>query len=79
MLKVLNMMDIKEVLLQRFINVLIKKLLLCVHGQRPCLFELHEINLLVAINNENMCNKKLAKELHKPTIKKFKKRKAKSQ
>ena len=73
------MMDIKEVLLQWFINVLIKKLLLCVHGQRPYLFELHEINLLVAINNENMSNKKLAKELHKPTIKEFKKRKAKSQ
>ena len=33
LLKILNMMDIKEVLLQWFINVLIKRLLLPMHGQ----------------------------------------------
>ena len=53
-------MNIKKVLLQRFINFLIKGL------------------LLKAIENENMSNKELAEELHKPIIREFKERKVQS-
>ena len=51
-------MDIKEVLLQWFINFLTKKPLL--------------------VKNGNISNKELAEELHKPIIRKFKKRKVHS-
>ena len=51
-------MDIKEVLLQWFVNFLIKK---TTSGS--------------GIKNENFSNKELAEELHKPIIRKSKKRK----
>ena len=54
------MMDIKDVLLQWFINSLIKK------ASRS------------GIKNENISNKELAEELHKPIIRKLKKRKVHS-
>ena len=50
LLKIQNIMDIKEVLLQWFINSLTKK----TSGS--------------GIKNENISNKKLAEELHKPII-----------
>ena len=56
LLKILNMMDIKEVLLLWFISFLIKKS----EGSG-------------IINNKE--NIQLADELHKPIIRKFKKRK----
>ena len=57
LLKIQNMMDIKEALIQRFINILRKK----ASGS--------------FIKNENMSDQQLAEELHKPTIRKFEKRK----
>ena len=59
------MMDIKGVLLQWFINFLIKK----TSGGAATL-----VNKSAA-KNENISNKELAEELHKTIIKKFKKRK----
>ena len=58
------MMDIKEILLQWFINFLIKKTSVGVAllGNKS------------VVKNENMSNKKLPEELHKPIIRKFEKR-----
>ena len=60
LLKIQNKMDIKEVLIQCFINFLIKQ----TFGR--------------GTKNENISNKELAKELHKPIIRKFNKRKVHS-
>ena len=57
LLKTQNMKDIKGVLLQCFINFLIKK----TSGG--------------AIKNDIISNKESAEELHKPIVRKFKKRK----
>ena len=51
------MMDIKEIVLQWFINFLLRK----ISGS--------------GIKNENISNKDLAEELHKPIIRKLKERK----
>ena len=51
------MMDIKRVLFQWFINVLIKETSVC------------------AVKNESISNQELVKELHKPIIRTFEKRK----
>ena len=70
------MMDIKGVLLQCFINFLIKKL----HGGEGDAATLARSETLAtqnksAVKNENISNKELAEELHKPIIRKFKKEK----
>ena len=59
LLKIQNMMDNKEVLLQWFIIFFNKR--------TSC----------SGIKNENISNKQLAEELHKPIIVKFNKRKVK--
>ena len=56
------MMDIKGILLQWFINLLIKKSLL-----------LEKSASSEAIKNENILNKELAGQLHKTIIGKFEK------
>ena len=61
LLNLQNIIDIKEFLLQWFIDFLIKRQL---KGR--------------TVKNENISNKELAEQLHKPLIKKFKKRKVKS-
>ena len=57
LLKIQNIMDIKELLLRWFINFWIKK---------------------TSIENENISNKELAEELHKPIIRNFNKGKVHS-
>ena len=61
-------MDIKEVLLQWFTNVLIKKT-----SEGVATFANKS-----DIKNKNVSNKELAEELHKPIIRKFEKRKVHS-
>ena len=61
LLNLQNIIDIKEVLLQWFIDFLKKRQL---KGR--------------TVENENISNKKLAEQLHKPLFKKFKKRKVNS-
>ena len=63
LLKIRNMMDVKGVLLQWFVIFF---------------FFLIKKLLVEQLKNENVSNKELAKELHKPIIKKFKKRKVHS-
>ena len=55
------MMDIKEILLQWFINSLIKNL-----DQKSC---------GSGIKNDNISNKELAEELHKPILENLRKEK----
>ena len=57
-------MDIKEVLLEWFINFWLKSSAMHTNKFAGC-----------GIKNENMSNKDLPKELHKLIIRKFKKRK----
>ena len=66
--KIQNMMDIKGFLLQCSINVLIKK------KSALCASKFADNG----IKNENMSDQQLAEELHKPSIKTFKKRKVQS-
>ena len=70
LLKIQNMMDIKEVFLQWFINVLtrrqiLKSEILATRVTRD------KSASGGAIKNENMLSKELAKELRKPIIRKF--------
>ena len=62
-------MDIKEVLLQWFINILMKRLL----GGATMLARSQALTTpnKSAVKNENMSNKELVEELHKPIIRKF--------
>ena len=64
LLQIPNRMDINADLLQWFINILIKKI--ATVANKP------------AVKNENISNKELAAELHKPIIRKLKKRKVHS-
>ena len=62
LLKILNMMDIKEVLLLWFIIFLIKS-------------QKEVVLLMMRFTGGDLQNLQLAEELHKPIIRKFKKRK----
>ena len=76
MLKFQTMIDIHVDFLQRFINFFMKKFLLGGHSQRPYLHELRNKYLLVVVLKMRIFKtKKLAEELQKSVIRKFKKRK----
>ena len=67
------MMDVNVDFLQQFINVLIKK---TSGGSATLAFsEALATQKKFAVENENISNKELAEELHKPIIRKFNKRK----
>ena len=68
MLKILHMMDINVDFLQWFMKLLIKVLqVVPLHLQKKS-----------GVKKENFSNKELAEELHKPIIRKFRKRTAHS-
>ena len=67
------MMDVNVDFLQQFINVLIKKT--SGGAATLALSEALATQKKFAVENENISNKELAEELHKPIIRKFNKRK----
>ena len=72
--KILNTINAKEVLLQWFMNFLIKRLLLNV--PIDLLVVVLKMRIFSDVKNENISGHQLSEEFHKEIIKKFKKKKS---